>query len=55
MEAPAVIVTDIEQIGTEQAQALFYVAITRSFHRLILLMHTDTQYEILSSLASTSF
>lgn len=55
MEAPAVVVTDIEQIGTEQAQALFYVAITRSFHRLILLMHTATQSEILSLLASPSF
>lgn len=54
LEAPAVVVTDIEQIGTEQAQALFYVAITRSLHRLILLMHKDTQFEILSSLASPS-
>ena len=54
LEAPAVVVTDIEQIGTEQAQALFYIAITRSLHRLILLMHTDTRHEILATLASLS-
>jgi superfamily I DNA/RNA helicase len=54
MEAPVVVVTDIDQIGGDREQALFYVAITRSLHRLVLLMHTATRKEILSLLAPTS-
>lgn len=54
MESPAVVVTDIDQIGTEQAQALLYIALTRSFHRLVLLINTQIQMEMLNMLVSSS-
>jgi ATP-dependent exoDNAse (exonuclease V) beta subunit len=38
MEAGAVIVTDIDRIMDADAMALFYVAITRALHRLIVLV-----------------
>lgn len=39
LEAPSIVVTDIESIIGEDAQALLYVAITRSVQRLIILAH----------------
>lgn len=39
LEAPAIVVTDIEGIGDPETMALFYVAITRSVDRLILLIN----------------
>lgn len=38
MEAAAVIVTDLEDVSGEAAEALFYVAVTRPTERLVLLM-----------------
>jgi superfamily I DNA/RNA helicase len=37
LEARAIVVTDVEQIDTPAAQALFYVATTRALHRLVIL------------------
>lgn len=52
MESPIVVVTDIEQITGEQWQSLFYIAVTRSLHRLILLFHTNTRAEMISILTA---
>jgi superfamily I DNA/RNA helicase len=38
LEAPAVIVTDLDDVSGPQAEALFYIAITRPTERLVLLM-----------------
>lgn len=46
MEAPAVIVTDVNRITAEDARALFYIAITRALHRLIILVHEPVREEM---------
>jgi ATP-dependent exoDNAse (exonuclease V) beta subunit len=39
MEAPAVIITDVEEFGSQESTALFYVAVTRALNKLIILVH----------------
>ncbi len=51
LEAPAVIVTDIDRVGDLETMDLFYVAITRSVDRLILLVDE----RIASAMASILF
>ena len=43
LEAPAVILTDIDEVGTEQAHRLFYVGISRATDRLRVLAHDGLQ------------
>jgi superfamily I DNA/RNA helicase len=50
LEACAVIVTDVEQISTAEAAALFYVAITRALHRLIILVDHRAKEQVRSAL-----
>ena len=50
LEAPAIIVTDVEAIGTDESLALFYVAITRALERLIILVHDNARQQLLSAL-----
>lgn len=38
LESPAVVVTDVDEVSGPQAEALFYIAITRPTERLVLLM-----------------
>jgi len=45
LEAPAIVVTDVETIGTPQARALLYVAITRPLQRLIIIAHSRVRVE----------
>ena len=45
MEAPIVIVTDIDKID-ETSMSLFYVAVTRAFHKLFIFMHEDVKKDI---------
>ncbi len=52
LEAPAVIVTDIDSITGSVAEALFYVAMTRATDRLVLLLKSDVRREITALLAS---
>ena len=47
IESPAVIVTDVEIIGGEQARSLFYIAITRALHRLYILANETVRQEVL--------
>lgn len=54
MEAPAVVVTDIDGIGRSHAMSLFYVAITRAVERLVILVGENARQEILGSLAQTN-
>ena len=46
MEAPAVIVTDIDGIENGSSMSLFYVAVTRALHRLVILMHERVKEDI---------
>ena len=50
MEAPAVIVTDIDRLDAPTSAALFYVAVTRALQRLIILVHEPAKAEILRTL-----
>jgi hypothetical protein len=50
MEAPAVIVTDVDRISDPASRALFYVAITRAVERLVLLVHEPMRGEIIHTL-----
>lgn len=45
LEAPAVVVTDIEDIISPDAKALFYVAVTRAVYRLVLLVHEPVRQQ----------
>lgn len=45
LESRAVIVTDVEEVGTAQAMTLFYVATTRALHRLTILAHERVRAE----------
>jgi len=46
MEAPAVIVTDIDGIENDSSLPLFYIAVTRALHRLVILMHERVKEDI---------
>jgi hypothetical protein len=45
MESRAVVVTDIEEVGTPQAMTMFYIATTRALHRLVILAHARVRGE----------
>lgn len=46
MEAPAVIVTDLDDVRGRGAEALLYVAVTRPTEKLLLLMHESTRARV---------
>jgi hypothetical protein len=49
MEAPAVILTDIEKITGEKAEALLYVGMSRARLRLIMLMHENCRAQYMNA------
>lgn len=51
LEAPAIIVTDIEDIGGPPLESLIYVGVTRSLHRLIIIMQESMKSAFLSGVA----
>lgn len=51
LEAPAVIVTDIEELGTRNAESLFYIAVTRALDRLMILVNDAVRARMLEILA----
>lgn len=50
LEAPAVVVTDVDRISDPVSMAIFYVAITRAVDRLVLLVHESAREEIIQAL-----
>jgi hypothetical protein len=46
LEAPAVVVTDIEKLDSVRSGDLFYIALSRALHRLDVLAHARTQEPI---------
>jgi len=50
MESVAVVVTDIEHIQGPEAQALFYIAVTRPLEALIILADQKAKREVLAAL-----
>lgn len=53
LEAAAVVVTDIETIGTARDRALLYVATTRPLQRLVILARACVRREAIAMLGST--
>jgi superfamily I DNA/RNA helicase len=51
LEAPAIVVTDLEDVTGPMAEALFYIAVTRPTERLVLLMANSARASIARSLA----
>jgi superfamily I DNA/RNA helicase len=43
LEAPAVVITDIEALDTAARRSLLYVGCTRALHRLVILAHKDVR------------
>jgi hypothetical protein len=54
LEAPAVVVTDVETISTPEARSLFYVATTRPLQRLVILAHERVRAEAVRILSAPS-
>ena len=50
MEAPAVVITDIDRLDGPTSAAILYVAVTRVLQRLIILVHEPAKAEILRTL-----
>lgn len=50
LEAPAVVVTDVDRISDSASIAIFYIAITRAVERLVLLVHETAKEEIIKAL-----
>ena len=50
MEAPIIIVTDIDKIDDDTSVALFYTAVTRALHKLLIFMHENVKRDILDLL-----
>lgn len=50
LEASAVIITDVENISGKAANDLFYIAVTRALHRLIILMNEAVKDDIVNTL-----
>ncbi len=50
LEAPVVVVTDIDKIDTDISAALLYVAITRAQNRLVIFAHDSLKKDVLNIL-----
>jgi DNA polymerase III delta prime subunit len=46
LEAPVIIVTDIDTVDNDNAASLFYISVTRALHRLLIFMHEDVKGDI---------
>ena len=51
LEAPVIVLTDIESISSDEAQTLLYVAVTRALSKLVLLMHKDAKKDFLNKIS----
>jgi len=46
LEASVIILTDIDTINDDASVSLFYIAVTRALHRLLIFMHEDVKQDI---------
>ena len=51
LEAPAIVVTDLDDVSGPTAEALFYVAVTRPTERLVLLLQNSARASMARALA----
>lgn len=50
LESPVVLVTDLTQLSDKESRNLFYIAITRSLSRLVLILHESVRKDLKSIL-----
>jgi superfamily I DNA/RNA helicase len=46
MEAPIIIITDIDKIEGNSSISLFYIAVTRALYRVLIFMHEQVKRDI---------
>jgi len=46
LEAPCIIITDIEKLGDAERASLLYVALTRAVNKVVILAHESVRLEI---------
>ena len=51
LEAPVIVLTDIESISSDEAQTLLYVGVTRTLGKLVLLVRKDAKLELLNKIS----
>lgn len=54
MEAPAIVVTDVEEFGGPESTALFYVAVTRALQRLVILVSESAKESVKDQLVGAA-
>lgn len=54
LEAPAVVVTDLDEVSGPAAEALFYIAVTRPTERLVLVLPDSARTSLARSLAGST-
>lgn len=50
LEAPIIVLTDIESLASAQDEGLFYIAVTRALHRLVIFIADSAKPDILRAL-----
>jgi superfamily I DNA/RNA helicase len=53
LEAPAVVVTDLDEVSGPAAEALFYIAVTRPTERLVLVLPDSARTALARSLTGS--
>ena len=46
LEAPAVVITDIDELATPAQRSLLYVGCSRALHRLVILAHASVRGQL---------
>ena len=52
LEAPAIILTDLDGFSRQSLEALIYIGVTRSLHRLIIVMQESIKAQLLSRITA---
>ena len=52
LEAPCIILTDVDYRGSQECVSLFYIGVTRALHRLICLVSNSSKASVLEALQS---
>lgn len=52
LEAPAILITDLDNLGRQSLEALIYIGVTRSLHRLIIIIQESIKAELLAGAAA---
>ncbi len=54
LDAPAVVVAGVDEIASKRGASLFYIALSRALHRLVILLSEDLRNQLLAALYPNS-